>query len=279
MRLSDLLLHPSDQKQLSALVDSEVGSIMLEADRGFGKETVARALANELTGSRPEYMTVLEPLESSITIEQIRGLKSFFSLKTHSRDTKRVAILVNADTMTTEAQNSLLKLLEEPPKNCYIILTVSHPEQLLGTISSRVQTVHLRNLPLDKVKQHFQTKGHKSMEIDRAVSLTNGLLGVSTTILLGDNTAYVDSLERAKQLLGQKHLERLKAVDMLTKDKQATLLILDAFKTIATAGIRKGSKSQENLWKSLLKASSTAEQQLAVNASTKLVLTNLFLSL
>jgi DNA polymerase-3 subunit delta' len=279
MHLSDLLLHPSDQKQLAALLASEVGSIMLEADRGFGKETIARVLASELTNSRPEYMTVIEPQETSITIEQIRSLKSFFSLKAHSTDTKRVAVLVNADTMTTEAQNSLLKLLEEPPKNCYIILTVSHPEQLLGTISSRVQTVHLRNLPVDNVKQYFQTKGYKSVDIDRVASLANGLVGVSTTILLGENTAYVDSLEHAKQLLGQKHLDRLKAVDMLTKDKQATLLILDAFKIIATAGIRKGSKSQENLWKALLKASSTAEQQLAVNASTKLVLTNLFLSL
>lgn len=278
MQLSELLLHESDSKQLLALIASDVQSVLLNSERGYGKHTIAVAMANEIANKKQEYILTIAAADSSITIEQIRGLKSFFTLKTHSREDKRVALIVDADMMTVEAQNSLLKLLEEPPEQCMLLLTSSHPELLLPTISSRVQTIHLRIQTLEQVSDYFVKKGFSSLEVAKVLAITSGLAGLTTAMLNSDGGPQVASLEQAKLLLGSKHLERLKAVDGLAKDRQSTLMLLDSFKTISVASIRANAKGTQ-LWRTLLEVSSIAEQQLAQNANAKLVLTNLFLSL
>lgn len=75
-----------------------------------------------------------------IYIEDIRGLKSFMSLKPHSSQYK-LAVIDDADTMTIEAANAMLKVLEEPPKQAVIILVTSQPKSLPTTILSRCETV------------------------------------------------------------------------------------------------------------------------------------------
>jgi DNA polymerase-3 subunit delta' len=273
-----MLLHDSDRARVASLVASGVQSVLIEADRGYGKRTIAMAIAQEICGSQTGLITVVEPIDASIIIDQIRNLKKFFTLKTHTTTEKRVAVLIDADTMTKEAQNSLLKLLEEPPEHCHLILTSSDSDELLPTIVSRVQTYRLRAIPKEHVITYLVRRGYKSFDIQSALSVTAGLIGATSSIMSGEEDGYVASLKRAKELLGQKHLERLKSIDQLTKDKQSTLLVLDAFKTIAVAGIQAKAKNSD-LWKNLLRLSSQAEKQLSHNVSTKLVLTNLFLSI
>lgn len=72
-----------------------------------------------------------------ITIEQIRRLIRQFTEQPHI-STRKVALLVDAETMNVNAANSLLKLLEEPPANSFILLVSSTPGLLLPTIRSRV---------------------------------------------------------------------------------------------------------------------------------------------
>lgn len=278
MQLHELLLSEADKSQLHALAASRAQSLLFNADRGYGKRTIAVAFADELVGSRPEYMTLLEPVDGSITIDSVRRLKSFFALKTHLGGTWRAAVIVDADCMTLEAQNSLLKLLEEPPENCALILTSSHPENLLGTIRSRAQTVHLRAPSHEQVESYCVSKGYRSVDVSKAMAMTAGLVGATCSLLGGEDSMFTVSLEKAKELLGQKHVDRLKQVDALAKDRQSTMLVLDALKTIATASL-KSSSSQQDLWRRVLRSSSTAQQQLSGNANSKLVLTNLFLSL
>jgi len=74
----------------------------------------------------------------SITIDDIRELKRMTSFKSFSSE-KRVIIISEADKMTEQASNSVLKLLEEPPKNVYLFLTTENIEMILPTIRSRCQ--------------------------------------------------------------------------------------------------------------------------------------------
>lgn len=79
---------------------------------------------------------------TSIGIEDIRNLQRFLSLKPfHSR--QKVALIKEAQNLTTEAQNAFLKTLEEPPANSLIILTAPNTTFLLPTIVSRCQIVQL----------------------------------------------------------------------------------------------------------------------------------------
>ncbi|MBI3274026.1 MAG: hypothetical protein HYZ69_02685, partial [Candidatus Colwellbacteria bacterium] len=75
-----------------------------------------------------------------IYIEDIRDLKSFMSLTPHSSPYK-LAIIDDADTMTIEAANAMLKILEEPPKQAVLILVTSKPKLLPKTILSRCEMV------------------------------------------------------------------------------------------------------------------------------------------
>jgi hypothetical protein len=75
---------------------------------------------------------------SSIKIDQIRDLIDFMNSKTFS-GVRRLVVIEEADRMNINAQNALLKTLEEPFPNAFIWLLTSHPKRLLPTIKSRCQ--------------------------------------------------------------------------------------------------------------------------------------------
>ena len=72
----------------------------------------------------------------SIKIEQIRYMQEKIAEKPITSN-KKIYIIDNSDTMTKEAQNCLLKTLEEPPEYAVIILLVSNENNILNTIKSR----------------------------------------------------------------------------------------------------------------------------------------------
>ena len=82
----------------------------------------------------------IEKDDYKIYIENIRDLKSFMSFKPYSSEYK-LAVVENADAMTAEAANAMLKILEEPPKKSVLILISSKPRALPKTILSRCETV------------------------------------------------------------------------------------------------------------------------------------------
>lgn len=73
---------------------------------------------------------------SSIGIDDVKNLVSQLQFQPYESDTQ-IGLLFYCDTITIEAQNSLLKSLEEPGKQTEYILTVSHEKKILPTILSR----------------------------------------------------------------------------------------------------------------------------------------------
>lgn len=103
---------------------------------------------------RPDLL-VLEP-NPSITIKQVRSIEFFLSRKPIKQDYNLVVIL-QADKLTLQAQNAILKTLEEPPSNSKIILLSPTQNDLIGTITSRCQLINLNsNLKLSKATQTEQ---------------------------------------------------------------------------------------------------------------------------
>ena len=87
-----------------------------------------------------------ERLRQEITVDEVRRLKSFFTLSSAGGG-RRVVIVDAADEMNRSAANALLKLLEEPPEGAMILLVSHQPSRLLPTIRSRCRV--LRCAPLD----------------------------------------------------------------------------------------------------------------------------------
>lgn len=113
------------------------------ADKQRRQEKALREAENFLGGkteNNPDFHLIEG--ETSIKIAQIKELKGKVSLKPFSAET--IVVLINeAEKMTLPAQNSLLKILEEPPQSSRIILTAQGLKNLLPTIVSRCQIIHL----------------------------------------------------------------------------------------------------------------------------------------
>ena len=91
-------------------------------------------------------------LGTQIRIEQVRELRKQASLRPYEGQT-RVFILQDAELLTNEAANSLLKYLEEPPPNVLLVLLTADEDALLSTVLSRCQRIELRPMPLAALEQ------------------------------------------------------------------------------------------------------------------------------
>jgi DNA polymerase III subunit delta' len=109
----------------------------------IGKKLLAKKIAWKLLEGEKEFHPDLIELaaEDGIKIDQIRELAYKLSLKPYQAKYK-VALIDNAESMTTEAANALLKTLEEPKDYTYIFLITSNPNRLPKTILSRAQKIN-----------------------------------------------------------------------------------------------------------------------------------------
>ena len=93
-------------------------------------------------------IAVLQQEENSIGIENIRILQNKVSLKPFKSKYK-AAIIKDAEKLTREAQNALLKTLEEPPTNTILILIATNKEVFLPTVLSRCKIIEIKEKILD----------------------------------------------------------------------------------------------------------------------------------
>ncbi len=107
-------------------------------------------------GAHPDLMVIEREVnqekgtaKATIGAGQIREIADMLHLQPSTPHGWRVVIIDDADTMTVEAQNSLLKMLEEPPPRSLFMLIAHRQGQLLPTIYSRVQKVKMGHLPAD----------------------------------------------------------------------------------------------------------------------------------
>jgi DNA polymerase-3 subunit delta' len=143
--------------------------------------------------SHPDiHLIIPEAGKESVSIDQIRDMQREAYLRPFVAKFK-VYIIEEAERMPEEAANSLLKIIEEPPKNTIFILATSSPQELLPTIISRCQMV--------RFKKEFKV-GEKIPGIEEKMFLLTEVSGISQifkevrnlTSFKGDATGIVDFL-------------------------------------------------------------------------------------
>ena len=301
--MDQLVLHPQTRQHIERCLAQPSHAILLIGAEGIGKHTVAMAIMQQLLGldsleavSQYPYTreVVPEKDKSSIGIEAIRELQHFASLKlpggSKSQQQLRFIFVPKAHAMTTEAQNGLLKLLEEPPQDTHFIMTADSAQQLLPTVRSRSQQLTLNRPSKADLEQHFQA-GYDAQAIQQAYLMSGGLPGLMTALLSNEDHPMRQAAQTARQLLQASQFERLCKVDELSKKKPEALQVLAVLRHMAQAAIEQSAQAAQGQptdetttkrlkqWHKILQASFEAEKSYDVSAQAKLVLTNLMLAL
>ena len=181
MKLSDLDWLDNIYKSIN--LENLPHGIIINGPKGIGKEIFAKELASELllnkntllkdsdlldANNHPDYFILQKDkiLLHHITFRKTkwdeekgqRNINDFLGI-TPSIAINKVALILNAQTMNNECQNALLKNLEEPAPNTYIIMVTDRSNVLLETIYSRCQIFNIPNLSSKEMNAWLSKRG------------------------------------------------------------------------------------------------------------------------
>ncbi len=262
-------------------------AILLSGEIGTGKKTLARTLAGQIL-RHPNmdtypYFLQIAPVKNTIGIEAIRDVRSFLGRKTTGQaEVRRIVLIGDAHTMTSEAQNALLKSLEEPPSDTIIMMTASDLNLLKATILSRSQHTSVR--PISKDYALEVLTGHDQKALASAYYMSGGRIGLLKALLeQKTDHVLVGVIDQAKALLGLTTYERLLLADGLSKQKDELNLLLDGLQCVASSGLAQAAlKNNAALTKkfhALNQNLLAARENIRRTANAKLALSHLFLSM
>ena len=215
-------------------------AILLEGDKGTGRHTLMRFLSRAAVcdgenspcgecrgchlaeiGTHPD-ITVIAPEygKKNITVAQIRALRTEAYVKPHMA-VRRVFVIDKADTMNEQAQNALLKVLEEPPADIIFILLAESAAALLDTIISRCTVLSLVPPETDEAVGYLRKNTDFSEEqIKEAIGITGNNIGAAIDALSGGGTAAQAAAKRfAELLISGDEAEMLKITAQFEKNR------------------------------------------------------------
>lgn len=170
-------------------------------------------------------LTVLTTEDKSIKIDQVREAERALRLRPVEGDAK-FFLIEDAHRVTLQAQNALLKTLEEPPGNSYIVLTTVNLRAILPTVVSRCQRISFQPMPLEQIRAHLvEHQGISNAHAQMIAALSQGSLGAaihtaqeeleqllerrnraaSLDVSLNPGAYALDALDRAAELAEDRH--------------------------------------------------------------------------
>lgn len=133
------------------------------------------------TKNNPDFF-LIEPDGNSIKIDQIRQMQKNI-LEKPINSSKKVYIIDNSDTMTKEAQNCLLKTLEEPQEFIVIILISSNENNILATVKSRCTKMYFHKLTDVSLKTFINEKFNNINLDENMLKLCDGSISKSIKVI------------------------------------------------------------------------------------------------
>ncbi len=210
---------------------------IINGQRGSGKKLLARLFAMTLqcesgrsepcgecrsclqtkNGNQPDIITVKHEKPATISVDDIREqLNGDIMIKPYSSPYK-IYIIPEADLMTVQAQNALLKTLEEPPEYGVIFLLTENADSLLATIRSRCVILKLRNIKDKLVKKYLMEQMQvPDYQAELCAAFAQGNIG--RAIMLARSEHFNEIKEGAIQLL--KYIDEMELSEIVSAIKE-----------------------------------------------------------
>ena len=155
---------------------------LISGEDGIGKSILAEILGKLILNGdlNREYVDIINyrPSKASFGVDDVREIIDEVNKKPFEGD-KKVIIIHQGNKLTIQAQNALLKTIEEPPTEVYIIILCESLELILDTIKSRCEIYKLTPLTKDELYKYIAIKGYDYSEEEKAsaIAFSEGIPG------------------------------------------------------------------------------------------------------
>ncbi|MFA5730227.1 MAG: hypothetical protein WC938_03370 [Candidatus Paceibacterota bacterium] len=150
-----------------------IKSIFCEKEKGFCGECYS---CKSIDSSSFPDLSIIEAKDRNIEIEEVRDLQNRLSLKSYNNSLK-IGIIDDAHLMRKDAQNALLKVLEEPKGDTLLILITSYPQMLLPTVRSRLEEIKFSIVSRREIEDYLISLGAKEEKAKEIALISSGQIG------------------------------------------------------------------------------------------------------
>ena len=246
---SDIIGHEDIVRHFKSSI--ELGKVshayILNGEKGVGKKTLASVVAKSLqcesgepdpcgkcrsclqaeSGNQPDIIWVSHEKPGSISVGEIRTqMVNDVDLKPYSSRYK-IYIVPDAQLLTVEAQNAMLKTLEEPPEYAIIMLLTNNMDKFLPTILSRCIVLNFRPVePLDMIDYLVTNVGVDQEKARFCTDFAQGNLGKAVRLAISPdyNEIIEDSIRLLREIQDMDMEDVIRAVKNMDKN---TLDVID----------------------------------------------------
>ena len=220
---------------------------LLKGPKGIGKTTIGKKFAKMIlcsskakrpcnicqsciqfdTANHPDYKYV-EPMGQSIRIDQIRELRQDIAIKPYQGRYK-IYLIDDSHIMTQQAQNALLKTLEEPPSFVVIILCTDNIHALLPTITSRCQSIPIRHLASRYIVEILKKRNIDEDKARVYAQISAGIAGRAIDISMDEEfkTLREKTLDYIGDLFSKPDVQILKDIDLFISNRENIWTIME----------------------------------------------------
>ncbi len=261
---SQVIGHETLRRHLmgACLSDSVSHAYLFEGQEGVGRHTLAYALVQTLLctenrdsaghivregcGSCIACRTVLSGNHPDVRLIGLPKDKNSISVKTVREELvadmavrpylgrHKFYLIEHAERLGAEAQNALLKTMEEPPEYGHIILLASSAAALLSTIESRCVKISFQPLPSPLIRDELRARGKNAEQVALGTTFAGGSLGQA--LLLCDDLDFTDMRRQLYALLSDAPfrgtgwlLEQESILEPFKKDAERLLELMEAW--------------------------------------------------
>ena len=280
MNFNDIIGNEKIKDNLQRIIKSnKIGhSYLFVGQEGIGKKIIAKEFARKILclnensdcktckscmefegGNNPDYIEIL-PDGKTLKIDQIREIqKKFYEKPVICK--KKVYIIDDSDLMTKEAQNCLLKTLEEPPQFIVIILIAKDEDKLLNTIKSRCTRFNFSKLNNNELRKYAGNKLVKDEILIRANGSIKKLIHIQENL---DTYNKIDEI--INEITNKPLLDILKNTEVFSKNKDIIVQILEYVSIIFYEKISENSVKQ-NKYIQCIKIIEEVKRRIASNSN------------